>query len=1164
MSRTAPAQPRPPAPRLGAVELSRRLGQPHPPTPEQVRAIEHLGADGRPGPLLVVAGAGSGKTETMAARVVWLVANRLVRPERILGLTFTRKAAGELAERIRRRLAQLARSGVVVPDGPDDDWLLGEPSVSTYHAYAASLFTEHALRVGREPGARLLGEAVTWQYAGRVVDLYDGDMSDVGWTPSTVVGAVRALAGDLSEHLVGADDVRALSEDLLTRVEKLPRAPKQRGQDLAKETRELVGALRRRLALLPLVEAYEQRKRDTESLDHGDQVALAARIAREHPAVGAVERDRYDVVLLDEYQDTGTSQRVLLMSLFGGPSGSGHAVTAVGDPCQSIYGWRGASAGNLARFPRDFPQVDRQAGPHGAPREADQVDLTTSFRNGGRILALANRLSEPLRAHGVPVRDLRPGPKGEHSGEVRTALLPDLAAEADWIARLVAGLVLDADGEPARYAPGDVAVLTRTRSQLDRLERALRARGLPVEVSGLGGLLGAPEVRDVVAVLSVMDDLAAGPALVRLLTGPRWRIGPRDLVALGRRAGQLARPLEVGEAKGAEAPEGAETAEGSAWSEGSGAPADTVDASGRAALLPEEVVPDEVDGRSLVEALDDLGRPEAYSAEGYRRLRRLADELRGLRARAAQPLPDLVADVVRTIGVDVEVSARAAAGDGPGRAHLDRFLDVAADFADTGSERDTSPTLAGFLAYLEAAEEHERGLEGGRVGVVGDAVQLLTMHGAKGLEWPVVIVPGLTGDVFPSKGKERGDWCANAKVLPFPLRGDAADLPVLGLERCADQKEVQAALQEHDAACRARDLLEERRLLYVAATRAEDLLVLTGTRWATGTKVREPSPFLVEAREACAELGLGEPEVWAEPPAQDETNPLLGEPAEQAWPLDPLPPERRAALDAAVQRVRAAAASPTEPDRAGPAEVRDPGVRERLEAWTEEVDRLLAERTRALTAGRGDQVLLPAHLSVSQLVALRRDPAELALRLRRPVPVRPAPLARRGTAFHAWLEERFGGGRLLDVDELPGSADADAAPDGDLEELKERFLASEWADRHPVEVEVPFETLVAGVLVRGRMDAVFTLARADGQQVWDVVDWKTGQPPSGEEARAVAVQLAAYRLAWHRLTGAPLEQVRAAFHYVRAGRTVRPVDLLDADGLAALIAALPAAEETGC
>lgn len=1136
-------------PRLGAVELSRRLGQPHPPTPEQVRVIEHLGPDGRPGPLLVVAGAGSGKTETMAARVVWLVANRLVRPERILGLTFTRKAAGELAERIRRRLAQLARSGVVVPDGPDDDWLLGEPAVSTYHAYAAALFTEHALRIGREPGARLLGEAVTWQYAGRVVDRYDGEMADVGWAPSTVVGAVRALAGDLSEHLVDTDDVRALTEDLLARVEKLPRAPKQRGQDLAKETRELVAALRRRLALLPLVEAYDQRKRDTESLDHGDQVALAARIAREHPAVGAVERDRYDVVLLDEYQDTGTSQRVLLMSLFGGLSGSGHAVTAVGDPCQSIYGWRGASAGNLARFPRDFPR----SGPDGAGPDADQVDLTVSFRNGGRILALANRLSEPLRARGVPVRDLRPGPKGERSGEVRTALLPDLAAEADWIADLVAGLVQGGaahgrpaaggavPGEPGRYAPGDVAVLTRTRSQLDRLERALRARGLPVEVSGLGGLLGAPEVRDVVAVLSVMNDLAAGPALVRLLTGPRWRIGPRDLVALGRRAGQLARPLDP--AVLSEAPDRSD-----APGEGQVPPGD---------LVPDELMLDDADGRSLVEALEDLGRPEAYSAEGYRRLRRLADELRALRGRAAQPLPDLVADVVRTIGVDVEVSARAAGGEGAGRAHLDRFLDVAAEFADSGSERESAPTLAGFLAYLEAAEEHERGLEGGRVGVVGDAVQLLTMHGAKGLEWPVVIVPGLTGDVFPSKGQERGDWCANAKVLPFPLRGDAADLPSLELERCADQKEVQAALQQHDAACRERDLLEERRLLYVAATRAEDLLVLTGTRWATGTKVREPSPFLLEAREACAELGLGEPVVWAEPPGEDETNPLLGEPAERAWPLDPLPPERRAALDAAVALVRAAAAGP-----AGPLpESGDPAVRDRLEAWAEEVDRLLAERTRALTAGRGREVLLPAHLSVSQLVALRRDPAELALRLRRPVPVRPAPLARRGTAFHAWLEERFGGGRLLDVDELPGSADADAAPDGDLDELKERFLASEWADRHPAEVEVPFETLVAGVLVRGRMDAVFRTEGPAGEPGWDVVDWKTGQPPSGEEARSVAVQLAAYRLAWHRLTGAPLEQVRAAFHYVRAGRTVRPVDLLDADGLAALITALPAAED---
>ncbi|HEV2089067.1 MAG TPA: PD-(D/E)XK nuclease family protein, partial [Cryptosporangiaceae bacterium] len=217
--------------------------------------------------------------------------------------------------------------------------------------------------------------------------------------------------------------------------------------------------------------------------------------------------------------------------------------------------------------------------------------------------------------------------------------------------------------------------------------------------------------------------------------------------------------------------------------------------------------------------------------------------------------------------------------------------------------------------------------------------------------------------------------------------------------------------------------------------------------------------------------------------------------------------------------------------------------------WEAEAALLLAERSRAR---RRDvvEVALPGHLTVSQLVALRRDPAELARSIRRPVPYPPAPLARRGTAFHNWLERRFGAQRLLDIDELPGAADATAGPDDDLALLQEAFLASPWADRTPAHVEVPFATMVAGVVVRGRMDAVFV----DGDG-WDVVDWKTGKPPS--DGAAAAVQLAAYRLAWADLSGTPVEAVRAGFHYVRAGSTVRPVDLLDAEGLADLVRSVP-------
>jgi DNA helicase II / ATP-dependent DNA helicase PcrA len=224
-------------------------------------------------------------------------------------------------------------------------------------------------------------------------------------------------------------------------------------------------------------------------------------------------------------------------------------------------------------------------------------------------------------------------------------------------------------------------------------------------------------------------------------------------------------------------------------------------------------------------------------------------------------------------------------------------------------------------------------------------------------------------------------------------------------------------------------------------------------------------------------------------------------------------------------------------------------------AWDRDAGLLLAERAQR----RGDgatQVSLPVRLSVSSLVVLARDPAELARQVRRPMPRPPARQARRGTAFHQWLEQRYGQQLLIDDSALFGPEDDDAPGAADLTVLRSRFEHSEWADRWPQAVEVPFETLVGDRLVRGRIDAVFADAPGGG---YDVVDWKTGQPPRSEaERRAVSVQLAAYRLAWAALAGVPVAAVRAAFYYVAHDQTVRPADLLDEAGLADLIAQVPA------
>ncbi|MGE5827945.1 MAG: ATP-dependent helicase, partial [Micromonosporaceae bacterium] len=1089
-------------PRFTPDELRHALGLRYQLSPQQQAVI----ADPPDEPLLVVAGAGSGKTELMALRVMWLIVNQHVRPDQVLGLTFTRKAAGELSHRIRYYLGRVIRLL------GRDAQLAGEPTVATYHSFASRIVREHGLRAGYEPATRLLTEAACWQLADAVVRLADTpQMRDFPLGHESATAAVLALSGELAEHLRDPGEIEAFTHELVAAVTQrsVPR--------MYKDVQDVLDRQHGRLALLPLVRAYAQRKQAADGMDFGDQLRRAAVVAQDHLDVRHVEREKFRVVLLDEYQDTSHAQVVLLRSLFG----EGHPVTAVGDPCQSIYGWRGASSGTLDRFPTDFPHVD------GAP--ATVRSLSVSWRNMPEILAVANRVAEPLRRRGVRVEELAPAPGAcvAAKGRVRCALLESFVDEAAWIADEVEQAWRDWAGSSQRQpaAPPTTAVLVRARKQIPAIEAALRARGLPVEVVGLGGLLDTPEVRDVVCTLQVLADPTAGASLLRLLAGARWRLGARDIVTLYRRSRALAKARAAG-GPGDSGP-------------GDGGPGD--------GGAEPEIATDRLDDATLAEALDDLGAPAAYSAEGHRRLVAFRDELRALRRRLDQSLPDLVADVARTIGLDVEVAVRAYTPDGQtdlARAHLDAIGDVAARFA----EESDGASLSAFLSFLAAAEKEERGLPAGEVEVVEGAVQILTAHAAKGLEWDVVAVAGLTADAFPARPTGSDHWLAGMGVLPFPLRGDRSGLPQLRVDLAQDGKQVDQARERFEEEWRAHHEREERRLAYVAVTRPRHLLLCSGYWWGEGVRnPRGPSPFLEEVAAACGD-GAGTVQNWAPRPAEDAENPTLEQVERTTWPADPLD-ARRDAMAEAAELVRAAASLGAIDGATMAAEGLTADERAEAHRWAEEARLLLAERDREREAAVVD-VALPDHLSVSQLVALRQDPQRLARRLRRPLPEAPDPHARRGTAFHLWLERRFGGGELLDLDELPGSGDAGAAPDTELEALQAAFLASDWAGRTPARVEVPFATVVAGVVVRGRMDAVF----AEPAGRFEVIDWKTGARPTGAEAAAAAVQLAAYRLAWAELAGVPVERVSAGFHYVRDGVTVRPADLLDAAGLVALVA----------
>lgn len=1121
-----------PEPRIDPIELARALGQKHPPTAEQAAVISAPS-----GPTLVVAGAGAGKTETMAARVVWMVANEFVDPDSVLGLTFTRKAAQQLTTRIRARLNRLAGSDVVRALDPSlhlrERILTGEPEVSTYHSYAGRLLTEHGLLLPIEPSATLLSETELWQLAHRVVSTWDGDL-DTDRNPTSITEAVLALSGQLAEHLVDPDDLREAHTDLDKLVHGLPAGPKQRGGP-SKALLDILAAQHDRIALLPLVERLAQTLRREGALDFGSQMSLAARVAADHAPVGRAERERYRLVLLDEYQDTGHAQRVLLSSLFGGGSDPTLALTAVGDPMQSIYGWRGASAANLPRFATDFPLAD------GTP--APRLELLTSWRNPPEALELANHITEPLKRTGVPVPTLRARP-GATPGDVRLAVTDTVLTEREWVADRIADEYRRARDEDR--PPPTAAVLVRRNADAEPIAEVLRSRGLPVEVVGLGGLLHIPEIADVTAMLRLVADPMAGSAAMRVLTGSRWRIGAADLRQLARRAKRLS------------------------IAGGFGASGRVDDRAALDAALESSLPGEQSEEAGLADAIADPGPAEHYSEVGYRRITALAAEVHSLRERIGQPLTELVADIERAMGIGIEAQARTAAGvvGGVGREHLDEFAGVVADYADN-----PTATVTGFLSFLGAAETVEDGLAPGEVEVAPHRVQVLTVHSAKGLEWEVVAVPHVATGVFPSTTAS-ATWLGALAELPPSLRGDRSvaqedgrmseGVPVLELEDLHNRKDLQDAVDRHKEALARRRLAEDRRLFYVALTRTERALFVSAHHWdESATKPRGPSPFLIELKELVDERAHTESapvavvDRWADAPDDGVDNPLAAEPHSAPWPRDPLG-ARRAAVEngaravLAALRGRADGTSEQQNDDQQDDEPQNDNDAD-PEQWAADVDALLAER--AERAGSTVTVALPENLSVSQLVDLAADPDALASRLRRPLPFPPNPLARRGTAFHAWIERRFGATRLLDLDELPGSADTGAATDVDLETLQQAFLDSDWSLRSPVEVEVPFETSVAGTVLRGRIDAVF----ADSDGGWTVVDWKTGAEPTPKEEKSVVMQLAAYRIAWAELMSAvsaepvPLEKVRAAFHYVRSGRTVAPAELPDADALAALI-----------
>ena len=909
------------------------------PTPEQVRMIE-----AGPAPTLVIAGAGSGKTATMVDRVIWLVDNGFVRPEEVLGVTFTRKAATELRSRMRAGLNTLRRSRRVAPSDEELREGIADPTVLTYHSYANNLVKEYGLRLGVEQDAQMLGDAQKWQLAAQIVQYWEGelplDQDGVPVSAATMINQLLQLSDECAEHLVEPQQVIDFCTEQLAAYAAVPEP--RRETKTERDIQKVQRLLRNRRVYARMAMSYARVKARMQVLDFGDLMRFAARIAEADPAIREGERARFKVVLLDEFQDTSHAQMSLFSSIYGADEAQGipaHPVMAVGDPKQSIYGFRGASDGQMFSFYRHFPT-----------EHAQPLFLSIAWRNDISVLNAANHVAEKLKevpewvraADGditaAQVPDLRPrcalvGEPGSPAFEQAAAGMvgrvdltyhdsdrEEAVAIAERIAAMRAQAVREYERAYAAHRSGDgsvrprlkmpeIAVLARVHGQLDPIRVECERLGIPVQQVGLGGLLSQPEVVDLVSALRVLADPNRSDALARLLTGARWRLGAADMLALGDWAQSLVREREralreqmalrmLAEAEDADNAEDIrleaehlraaqerldETLKGA-----------VEDSSGYASLIEavENLPQDGPDGEPLY---GEQYRGRRFSPAALERLRAFAEQMRVLRAGLSEDLGTLLYEIERTMLLDIELAVRPGTDPLGSRANLDAFHEVAAAYGvsaprinamiyagsdgvsaeegDPGARRFLLSSggvsyVMGFLAWLERADDEEKGLALGAVEPDPNAVQLMTMHAAKGLEWDHVLLPGLCGSATGGQTPNLWQMSANT-ALPWPLRGDREYLPsvletaeeITAFEKAKDLEDY-LATHKDDAAEHAG--MEDRRLMYVAMTRARNLLALSAYRWKSTSVSPQPvQPFWEELLEMLFEspVGLDAPSV---------------------------------------------------------------------------------------------------------------------------------------------------------------------------------------------------------------------------------------------------------------------------------------------------------------
>lgn len=1015
-------------------------------------------------PGVIIAGAGSGKTTVMAERVFHLINEEGIAGEKILGLTFTNLAAGELKGRIRKELTNFAQKSA-------QNTTSGEPFVTTYHSFASGIIKQFGMLAGIEPDHQIISDVRRNQLCSRVISKSQEDLRIMDAAFSTILERVLQLDESLADSAISTTELRNFDLKLIQDATKWsPASPNSKFESTAQK----------RLILSRLVDEFRLEKSIRSMLDYSDMSRIALQLVEEHEMVRTEIKSQYQMVLLDEYQDTSISQRKLLQLLFP----SGHPVSAVGDPLQSIYAFRGATSRNISSFTEHFPLDTGEA--------SGQYDLSLTHRNGKNIVQLANALTKRLREADVhpelsELRALEDSPKGP--GIVHLASFRTREEEANWIVRKIN--YAKSKGVPTER----IALLLRERDGINWVLKELNKAGIPAQIRTKTDLLLVPEIVELISMLRVIAEPAANSSWVRILTGARWQIGNRDLAMIGRRASQLAHNGRI---------TGKRDLEG--------------------ALAAAVAGSDLVENAAYGDAISDIAwnGHKQLSAEALERIRVLNDEIDYLRLQAGEPLKNFVYRVASVSGLLIESIAESDRLKRGMDSNLRSFFSLVSDFVSLDGETN----LFAFLRWLDESAKYKKKVEITGVAHKG-AVQLVTIHSAKGLEFEAVIMPQMAEGIFPSS-EGTDNWVTNSFVPPLPLRDEfmhsiLASYPERS--RIWDSK-YEAA---YDQARKENDAMEERRLAYVGVTRAEKFLfVSTSAQDPTVKKLRKPSVFFEEILDTCKnnveEISAGHIVIDEIFDFDSHKNEVTQESITGNWPVE--------FNSKSMQRIRASAERVTRliENQVVP----DPLPGSLADDWDKAI--IAIEKEIAEYDNPIQKVTLPESLSVTQIQRLAKNEDAFIADLIRPMPSEPIPAAARGTAFHAFVENwarQAQGGSVLAT--LPDMDSADVVEQEridlqDLDKFKVTFRNSIWAKQVPHIVEAPFAISLGGYIVRGRIDAVYK----DGD-TYTLVDWKTNA-----EANADPLQLAIYRLAWADSLNIPLENIKASFYYVALDETVTP------------------------